>query len=75
MAAVWAKEEEERLRHGAVKNEGKKKAGKAKKGPAVKKGKGDTQSTLNIKPKLNAKPENELMSTNAAGKKKGPPKK
>ena len=72
LAAVWAKEEEERLRHGGVKNEGKRKGGKAKKGPAAKKGKNDTQSTLNIKPKLNAKPENESMGGATGGKKKGP---
>ena len=75
LVAVWAKEEEERLRHGGVKNEGKRKGGKGKKGPAAKKGKGETQSTLNIKPKLNAKPENELMGSTTAGKKKGPTKK
>lgn len=70
LEVVWAKEEEERLRHGGVKNEGKRKGAKGKKGPAAKKGKGDTQSTLNIKPKVNAKPENELMGAATAGKKK-----
>ena len=72
LAAVWAKEEADRQRHGAVKNEGKRKgAAKAKKGPAIKKGKDDTQTTLKIKPK---KQENEPMGAQMAVK-RGPTKK
>ena len=52
LAVVWAKEEEDRVRHGGVKNEGKRKGGRAKKGPAANKGKGAAQqTTLTNQPK------------------------